>query len=66
MHWLLSGGEAVAGVAVVAATWILLRALQGSKMTRRPSALGMALLPVSLLVAVVVGIVLILDGVGAL
>jgi hypothetical protein len=62
----MSGGEAVAGVAVMAVTWIVLRALQGSKITARPSALVMALLPVSFLVAIVVGLVMVLDGIGVL
>lgn len=66
MRWLLSGGEALAGAATVAATWIVVRAMQGSKISAKPSALGMALLPISLLAAVVVGLLLIMDAVDVL
>ena len=64
MDWFINGMEAILGVAVLAVVWVTLRLLNRRASAANPSALGMALLPVTVLLVMVGGVVLILNGVG--
>jgi hypothetical protein len=65
---LLNGGEVILGAGLLVLLWAGLSLIgrQNLKKQRVPSALGMALLPVTFLTGIVGGIVLILHGVGML
>ena len=63
MIW-FNGVEAILGVAVLAVVWVVLRLLQRRTPAGGASALGMALVPVTVLLVMVGGVVLILNGVG--
>jgi hypothetical protein len=62
MSW-LDGSALIAGIVVLALAFIVSLALRRRNVTE-PSALGMALLPISVLLVFVIGIVLVLHGVG--
>ncbi len=63
VNW-FNGMEAILGVAVLAVVWVVLRLLQRRASAGGASALGMALVPVTVLLVMVGGVVLILNGVG--
>jgi hypothetical protein len=66
MHMtLLDGSELIVGIVVIALTFAAGIALRRRNI-EAPSALGMALIPVTLLVAFVSGVVLILTGINFL
>ena len=62
MSW-LGGSELIAGVVILALAFMVSLALRRRNVTE-PSALGIALLPISVLLVFVIGIVLILHGIG--
>lgn len=64
MSW-LSGGELVIGIAVLVAAVLVSMAL-GRRKVETPSAIGMALLPISVLLVFVIGFVLVMHGSGLL
>ena len=65
MNW-QDGGSIVLGIGLLVLLWAGLRLIgrQNLKRQRVPSAMGMALLPVTFLTGIVGAIVLILQGVG--
>jgi len=59
---LLGGSEAIVGIVVLVLVWLATRILQKRNVGKQASGLGMALGPVTILLAFVVGVVLILHG----
>lgn len=62
----MAGSEIIAGLVILALVWATTRFLQARSVGKQASGLGMALGPVSVLAAFVVGVVLILSGSGFL
>jgi hypothetical protein len=63
---LIAGSEIIIGIVVIALVWVATRFLQARNAGKQASGLGMALGPVSILVAFVIGLVLVLTGSGLL
>ena len=63
MDW-LTGSELVGGCVVLGLALLLTWALRKRKMDKPPSALGLALVPISVLLVFVLGFVLIAHGIG--
>jgi hypothetical protein len=62
MSW-LDGSALIAGIVVLGLAIVVSLALR-RRNVKEPSAMGMALLPISVLLVFVIGIVLVLHGVG--
>jgi hypothetical protein len=63
---LIAGSEVIIGIVIIALVWVTTRFLQARNAGKQASGLGMALGPVTVLVAFVIGVVLILNGTGLL
>ena len=62
----MAGSEIIAGLVILALVWVTTRFLQARSVGKQASGLGMALGPVSVLAAFVIGVVLVLSGSGFL
>jgi hypothetical protein len=63
---LIAGSEVIIGIVIIALVWVTTRFLQARNAGKQASGLGMALGPVTVLVAFVIGVVMILNGTGLL
>ena len=63
---LIAGSEVIVGIVIIALVWVTTRFLSARNAGKQASGLGMALGPVSVLVAFVIGVVLVLSGTGLL
>jgi hypothetical protein len=63
---LIAGSEVIIGIVIIALVWVATRFLQARNAGKQASGLGMALGPVTVLVAFVIGVVMILNGTGLL
>jgi hypothetical protein len=63
---LIAGSEVIIGVVVIALVWLTTRFLSARSAGKQASGLGMALVPVTILLVFVLGVVMILNGSGLL
>ncbi len=62
----IGGSGAIVGIVILVLVWLATRTMQKRNVGKQASGLGMALGPVTILLAFVVGVVLILNGAGLL
>jgi hypothetical protein len=61
-----AGSEIIIGIAIIALVWLMTRFLSARTAGKQASGLGMALVPVTVLLVFVIGVVMILNGSGLL